>query len=546
MNARGSRGGPDKSFIFMCLLLGAGLVWLLVFGPLHTNDGPMHIAFARAMAEGILRGSLQDYFYTLHFNFEPNVGVYYIGAALLQVMSPAAAESVIQWLALLGPGTAGYLALRQIDRRSAWLAVPLVTMLINRQFFWGLYNSCLSIAGFLVTVGLVVHALRAPRLRHGPALFIVLLITFLCHAGGFVMAVIAAGALVLADGIRRLRTNGNIAALMPLLPLAVGLIAGAALQIVPMLAHAGEPMEYGVALKARIGFIRKMEMLAMNGIPVLLTTAYFLLLAGAAAWGLWSSRKASDPTGVRWHLALAGAFILLTALIIPDVAGGGWTHFRRSALYPELMLILLLAALPLGALLQRAILLVSSSILAVQLGTLVLVHNDLTRDQQGFLEAERLIGRSCTVLPLMLKPKDRLWEEPNELHTIRIARLSHEATRYEMSKDRVALYSWLARLSVYPVQYRPERNPHEHLFHWTPRNLRPGITPAIDIAGFERQADTTVDYVLIRALPYDINGPTRAPLRAHLTANYQPIYRSQDGLIALYRRNSVAPRCTPS
>lgn len=520
------------------------LVALLIYGPLFTNDGPVHINFARAVLEGFSRASVQGRFYELRSGIEPNMAVYWLGAALLKVFPAAIAESIIQWLCFAWPVSMGIYALRQIDKGSTLLALPMALLVGNRLFNLGLYNSCLSIGGFLLVVAITIREMRTPRLRSGVYLFLALALTFLCHASGFLMAVVAAGAFLLVGMWRHWRTTGTTEPLWAFLPLAAGLATGAALELVPLLAHRGDAVSYGVSLAARIGHLWRLQMIAAHGMPEMVTTAFFIVLTGVAATGSFRARH------VFWHgdvapLAAALAAVTLIALIIPDVAGGGWTHFRRSAPYPFFVLILLMAALPLPAFGATLVGFASGAMLLAQVVLTGLVHRDLSIARTGFVVAERLIGRGCTILPLMMNPADMTWEDPNRIEALRLARVSHEAVRYEMTLDRVVLYNWLARLSVYPARYRPAVNPHTHLFHWPDVQLVPGLMTRVDITGFERRVGWPVDFVLVRALERDFASPARADVRAQLERGYRRVYTSPDRLISLYRRLETGPRCMP-
>jgi hypothetical protein len=98
----------------------------------------------------------------------------------------------------------------------------------------------------------------------------------------------------------------------------------------------------------------------------------------------------------------------------------------------------------------------------------------------------------------------------------------------------VNLCNYEAATGYFPVLYRPEVNPYDHmgLLPAVPDRGLESTPPRIDIAGYQRVTGQRVDYVLVWSPPDP--EATRAQLG---DSGYERVYTSaRHGLAQLYRR----------
>jgi len=212
---------------------------------------------------------------------------------------------------------------------------------------------------------------------------------------------------------------------------------------------------------------------------------------------------------------------LVFSLIVPDEAGGGWTHTWRAQVFPYVGLAFACAVLPVWRVIRIP------AIAAAGLGGLVMIGMafwvqvwEVPKAAREFNEVDAWIGPHCTVAPILTQFK----LDPANSARLFYHPLFHLANRIELRSDRPVLFSYLARLPIYPVRFRPDADPQSHLFSWQP-GQRDTRVYKIDIAGYEALSGIKVDYVLLGDFPApDQAGP------------YQLVHRSSGGRLELYLR----------
>jgi hypothetical protein len=230
-------------------------------------------------------------------------------------------------------------------------------------------------------------------------------------------------------------------------------------------------------------------------------------------------------------LAVAVSFVLLL-LIIPDQAGGGWTHVWRAEAFPYIGLVL--AAAPIvehrtvRALALGAGTLAGLVVLAMVAKLQLVDSPPVIRE---FEAADRMVGPHCTVAPVVFGYK------LDQQNTARLVHhpLFHIASRFELKDDRVVLFNYLARLPIYAVRFRTGTDPQQLIYHWMPGQSDTAIY-RVDIGNFENATGIPIDYVLIWGPP----GPEQMALWQEVHGNelgdYKLVHRSGSGRLELYRR----------
>lgn len=525
----------------LLVVLATSVALALMHAPFATNDGPVHLAFARLIADhGDPSSPLQHAFYLVDLRPTPNMMSYFILVPLMKLMPPQGAEALLQWLCILAPVVAGWFAIRTLEPRNEYLAVALFPFSLNQMFFLGLYNYELSIAAFFLSLALYLRLEAAPTPRRAAALAAALLLAFFCHAAGFIMAVAGIAAMSgtrmatdLAHGqrVRAVLQDRRHVLFALLTPLPVCLLF--------LNATAGAPIEFGTTLASRVEQFGDLYLLAVSpGITrhVALGLRTGLVFAGFWSLSLLQARKAAAAPA--WSegctaVAVAAAVSILVMFFMPDTMGGGWTHFRRMVVFPYFWMILLLACMPIPRLGALAALFLAAAASAASLRSAVVVQHEIERQMAPLAVVDRLVGPHCTIAPVVVEP--RPVDDTGEPLDLTFNPYFHAASRLELKDDRVVLFNFLARLKVYPVRFRAGLEPQANLFGWKPYRHRI-FTEQIDIDHYERESGMPVDYLLVWGKSAD---PIYARVQeqvAREAARDRLVYRSEDGWVSLYRR----------
>lgn len=179
----GAAFAPGRAWLLLCVLLSpaAAAIWSLRW--FFTQDGPAHAYNALIMGEILKGDSPFGDFFTVSWLPIPNLLGHYLLMALVQLLSPRAADQVLMTLTLFGLA-ASIVWLRRQVMGGAGLALvtPLAALLaLNWMWLMGFYNFLLGAALFPLTLGLWWRW----RARLGPkraaALAACLLLGYLCH-----------------------------------------------------------------------------------------------------------------------------------------------------------------------------------------------------------------------------------------------------------------------------------------------------------------------------------------------------------------------------
>lgn len=483
----------DALLIMVALGVMAAVFYV---APFTTNDGPVHVAFSRFLSNA---GQFSDLAFQVYRESGPiytNLTVYLVLSVLMQFLSPAMAEAAIQAVCLVGPAAAAYFALRQIGTAKTWLVLFIFPLSMHHLFFLGLYNFCFSITGFFLAIGSFLAMQKSPSTWRLLALVAALYATFFSHVAGFLAAGLAIFTLTLVSGVLCVRERRPMAEVIREHGWHIVVFAVVLPLVLLMLSRdgGGTPAKYGLDVFSRLFVMLRLRLLHVHSMADMLAalTLSAMLWIGVARVGamLYKKRLPMADTAARGALGMFSVVIALClfALVFPDTLGGGWTHFERMALFPFLAAPLCLAYLPIEQQARRVISVVTVLATLVILVVAVSTQSRISKQLAPLAEVDRIIGQHCSIVPLVFESK--LAGEHVNYNPFQ-----HAASRLEYHKDRVVLFNFLARLTVYPVQFQKGRDPHEKLFNWRPQEQDPAIQ-TVDIAGFESISGVNVDYIL--------------------------------------------------
>lgn len=529
------------------LILALTVILQLLHSPFATNDGPIHVAFAEFIAtHGAADVPLKNKAYVLDLRPTPNLISYFVLVPAIKLLSAQAAEALLQALCILGPVLAGWFAIRTLNANNEFLALALFPFALNQMFFLGLYNYSLSIAGFFLAIALYLRLEASPSVGRAAALAGGLLLAFFCHAAGFIMAVAGVGSMACARiAVRRARGQSFRALLWGQRHLVFSLLAPLPVCILFLSATAGAPILFGSDVFSRIDqFIHLTALDVSSDITRYaargLRSALACGLIGAIGF-LLMKRSEMSPSRFEQSMAIiaAGLTATLIMLFLPDTIGGGWTHFKRMVVFPYFWVVLLLACMPISR---------TAGIAALAAGTVASValltaatgaQSTIEHQMSPLAEVDRRVGPHCSIAPVVLE--SRPVDAAGQPLPLEFAPYFQAASRLELKDDRVVLFNFLARLDVYPVRFKPEVEPQQHLFGWKPyqHDVR---TRQIDIANYERISGMPVDYLLVWGKS---SGPDSLIRRqvAEEALRSTLVYRSDDGWVALYRRPTANTLC---
>lgn len=516
--------------------------------PFATQDGPAHLTFGNFLGLEKTANPLLFEHYRANDTLNPNNAVYVLVAMLRRLFSPAITESIVQVLCSLGVVASGWFALRQVSAGApaTWLTLLVFPLALSRLFFFGTYNFCLSVAGFLLVIGAFLRLQRQSTLWSALLVGAMFYLAFFAHAAGFVAAGLALGVVVLAQIVEARRAGAPFGTILRAQRLNVlVLLLPLPLVAVALASSGGAPLDYGVSLDRRLLDIGLLEALRVHDgfgkdLATLLLTPLLFGGAGALAWAVWARRGAlaagQARSGAIGALAVFGAMMLL-ALVFPDTLGGGWIHFQRMALFPYFGAVLCLAYCPVTPRVQAAIAAVAAGVTVVLLGDAVTVQREIARQLRPLNDVDRLVGQHCSVVPvvLSLKPLD----DRDRPTGVGYNPFLHVGTKLELTRDRVSLFNYQARTDLYPVRFQEGHDTQALIFNWPPMQRGLGIK-TLDLDRFEASSGMAVDYILQWG-PLDAASPELRAQVLRAANGAERVYASKDGRVALFRRHSSAP-----
>ena len=552
MTAGADRHEPNSAAAFHRIGRGGDLdLWTLIVlsigvitasGPVLTSDGPAHVSMAHFMVHaGDPAWPMLNRLYKINWMPSPNILAHLLMAGLMLLVPPLASEQIIQILCIVSVILAARLVLRRLAPGSGWIALFFFPVAFERMFYMGLYNFCLSVTGCILCIWAFLRLRERRSLANGAVLGALAVVTLASQASGWLEAGLAIGTLTVTEALLQLRA-GNPPRSVIRLPAAAAasLAPGAVLFVLFMLLTTGDQhITYGPPPLYRLMAVLRGDAFA----PIGRSTAYASLVQGltllvlAAAGGI-ALRLAPAPANASvYRLQFATCLLPLSllglALIIPDEAGGGWTHSERAQVFPYVGLAFACALLPIPRAARNAAIAIAAAGDLVMIGMAIWVQLwDVPAATSEFEEANAWIGPHCTVAPVLTQFK----LDPANTARLYYQPLFHLASRFELRNDRPVLFSYVARLPIYPVMFRPDADPQRLLYGWQP-SQRDTHVYQIDIARFEAASGIPVDFVLLWDFPQPDQPGAWHDIREAVThAGYRLVHRSSGGRMELYQR----------
>jgi hypothetical protein len=495
---------------------------------------------------------LTNAFYRSNVGPEPNWVTYVILDGLLKITSPHIAEKIVQSLVLVAVPLAGRYAL-SFRGPQTWLSLAVFPFTFNQMFFLGLYNFTLSLAFFFVFMGLILRSVGPMHRRgvvHWLAITSCLVLLYFSHAMAYATTMVALAAMVTFELTMILRDSDHplrarlARTIVPLAYWGTASIPAFVLFVLYFTRHGDEDTWYGFGFWARVDHLFDLAILVRQfRFDPLISHLFQLGLASALLYsGYRRWQKTTHQTAEELGLSDALFFVFICciaiALAIPDVSGGGWTHYRRATLFVYFAAFLWIAAFPAGNVLR--VWFTASASATTGLFWLSMMYSQTLASAQTveLMGAAPYIRDHSTIAPIVYS-----WagiDERDKPITAHYQPFFQAASRLQYEGDRVVLFSYNARLDVYPVKLREEMDPHPTLYSWGDDSKKMDVY-YLNIEWFERASGRRLDYIVTFGRPTEESFRLLSELVQGRVKefSFKKVYASPSGRVVLYERMPV-------
>lgn len=527
--------------------------WLVTY--FTTNDGPVHVAMTIVLDKlGQPGYELTNTFFRSNVGPEPNWVTYWILDALLKLFSPHISEKILQSLVLISVPLAGRYAL-SFRGPQTWLSLAVFPFTFNQMFFLGLYNFTASLALFFVFMGLILRSVGPAHHRgalHWLAITTCLVLLYFSHAMAYATTMVALAAMVTFELATILLERDHplrarlMRTIVPLAYWGTASIPAFALFVLYFTRHSDADSWYGFGFWERVNHLFDLAILVRQfRFDPLVSHLFQLGLASAllySGYRRWQRSTDQRPEELGLSDALFFVFIccIAIALAIPDVSGGGWTHYRRATLFVYFAAFLWIAAFPAGNVL-RAWFTASASAVTGLLWLSMMYSQTLASAQTAeLMSVAPYIRNHSTIAPIVYSWAG-IEDHSDKPIVAHYQPFFQGASRLQYDGDRVVLFNYNARLDVYPVKLREEMDPHPTLYSWGDDSKKMDVY-YLNIEWFERASGHRLDYIVTFGRPVEEPFIMLSKLVQERIQefSFKKVYASPGGRVVLYERMPVA------
>ena len=341
------RAGESRySYYAFFLLLAIACGWILSLPTFPSQDGPVHVYYARIALE-LLHGPTQySTEYRIARLFPPySLHAYLLMGALEAGVSPEGSEKLLAIISLLLGGLGFWYFARQIGRSANIAAIFALPLLLNRYFFFGLYAYWLGIAVGFFAAGLWLRSDRRKPARR--ALFVVLVVLSLFgHPIPFLLVLGFCWTELAAGWWHQHRGGGGQFFTTPTSGDVVTLVVvSGLLGYVKMYSNSGALWESYSAAALKQNAARILDVFNGSLLAPLTSAAYgygigAIIAAAALLACSQTVREMRSGRFTRAQLVLAWALLFLVALpLLPEKVNGGFLFADRITIWVALMLV---------------------------------------------------------------------------------------------------------------------------------------------------------------------------------------------------------------
>ena len=472
----------------LSLLILAGLqiipLWLFQYFP--SQDGPSHLYNTNVLNSYSIIPIFREYYY-IHFSVAGNILSQLLLSGLAGIFGYSGGEKLFLtvYTILMIAGFSYLLTTLKCTATPFVLFVFLFTP--NYFLFMGFWNFCLSIPICLISMSYYWKASIRPTTRSYVIFAVLSLLTYAAHMLSWAVLLVTIAVDTLLFAFVVWRSAGIRDGLAVIRPRAI-LAACGAIPAVLLLFYATQINASGggaleETLRARAWPLYSTSFLRGLSPAGQATSAFFVgtvvLLFAVAALNRWRRNRQFLPTD---NLLVSSLTIAILSVAASNSLGGAYVR-ERFSLYAWMLLVIWLAVQSWSPAIQRA----THVLLAIAcIGFAVTGLSSIeawNRELGEYVTASQVIERGSTILPIQL-----------DMRTPNIDPIYHAVDLIALRRAAVDLRNYEALLPYFTVAFNPGRSPLGYLAFTTEG---PPATPIpFDIAGFERAARGSVDYVV--------------------------------------------------
>ena len=504
-----------------------------------TLDGPCHLYNASLLLDfwrGTHTGFLSKY-YQLNHHIDPNWFSHIILACLMRCFSPQMSEKIFITFYILGFLFFSRRLILYINSENRLLVFLPFLFVYTHVFQMGFYNFSFSLVWMMAWLYFFLRYKDSLSSYYFiPIGAAIILITYLAHPIGYMLAVAITVFILFIETASRYRSlqqtlrdsSRNI--LVP----ALCILPSFLLMISFILSRPSSATSSGFGSFS----VLSNDMMHLSGItnvihtedlPAKLTFFLFAIMILISLLIKILSRRFC-----RYDALLIMAVLLTTFYLrAPNSIGGVGTVFERYQILPFIILPFWFASISfpkwLAAIGGLFAIVLTIWLMCVRIP----VHKQCSEAVAEYMSVGKYIKDESCVLPLNYSRSGNTITGASI--TDRIWMFFHASDYLGTKKNLIMMGNYEANTGFFPILWQQDINIFAHL---SKDEDIEGSPPKIDIARYEANTNTKIDYVILLCLDSpSLSHPNTVALFAQLNKNYLKIFTSEYGRAILYRRN---------
>lgn len=535
-----SQMAPNKKLLNILLYTGIMFCLLQIWLPGHylTCDGPCHLYNARIIHDtwNGQNTCLYSRFFDIVYTTDPNSLTTFALAALLYAVKGAIAEKIFLSLYVVIFITGFVALLRRLRGADSYWVLCALLFPFTYAFAKGFYNYSFSIAFWFWMVWSWLGWLETRKAKDGLLLFLFTGLIFFTHLLPFVFGAFTCASLLLSQAIFEHKKEGRR---MVHMLLRDGAMLGIVLLPFVWLMFRFTTSEGGLNLSLSPHLYRLIELVEFKYLINLAETEKpWVMVVGLILTALFAIVALQGIRKWRLHkhdgLLLSMVFVAFVYVFFPEAFMG---HMIIISIRAQLFVHLLVACIVAYRMKDGVVKITGMAVLCVcfLMLSITRISRRYAVDEalNEYLSAREWIKPGKVVLPLDFEPGGQTAE--GAVIADRNALFHHAAQYMAMEKPLIMLDNYEANMGYFPTRWVEEVNPYDHL---SKRAGTEGLPPYAEIEAYKRNADVTVDYILLWC--YDAkyaNEPDFLRFYEEINRMYHVAYTSATARVILYERN---------
>jgi hypothetical protein len=504
--ARFPRSSPTwlrsaENVLFAALLI-AHITPFLVFTYFPSQDGPAHVYNAMALHDYVTSpGGINKTYYELNDTPVANWATPSLMALLIHFVDPLVAEKALLVAYVLFFAFAGRYVLGVFGPTAQSFTVLIFPFIGAWTLHMGFYNFSFSLPLFFLVLASFLRPDAKWDVKRVVGTSTLAALLFLVHPLSFVVALLSVSVMVLWQECLALRERRRSASVPDALglaePLGIRRLGAAVLGFAPgvlillwwafMSGRSGRFAR--LELTELWGFLSRLETLVAYVEAEYLWTQALLLVFGVFVLVGIAIRRRNFTLCPSDGLLVLALSLFGLYFASPDWAFGVGKFNYRLLLYPFFPLILWFGAQSWPTRMRIGVQLVGATIALNLLGHHIAAYAHLNGYLEEYVSVADQIQRGRTILPMTLNETTPQLE--SEAIPDPVWPFLHAAGYVAAARRGVYLNNFEALLGTFPLRFRPEVNPNDHI------GRVGNIPPDVTLAGYGEKTPGSLDYILL-------------------------------------------------